>query len=77
MDKHYYIGLAKEYIVGSNWTVHGYLDFIKSKHPNVCSMNRHMVETALKGRLRAITGKGKGKKKSKASLVLADFKVSR
>ncbi|CAG8605973.1 9780_t:CDS:2 [Paraglomus brasilianum] len=75
MDKSYYAGLAKEYIVELDWTVRGYLDFVKSKHPDVGSTDRHMVEAALKGRLRAIAGKGKGiKKRSKASSVLADFK---
>ncbi|CAG8512988.1 3531_t:CDS:2 [Paraglomus occultum] len=74
MDTKYYARLAKEYLAGSDWTVRGYLDFVKSKHPDVSSADRQMVEGALKGKLRAISGKGKGNERSKALSVLGDFK---
>ena len=51
MDKSYYFELAKEYAVGSDWTVRGYLDFIKLKHPAVSSTDHHIIEEALKERL--------------------------
>ena len=75
MDKSYYFELAKEYAVGSDWTVRGYLDFIKLKHPAVSSTDHHKIEEALKERLRGIAGRGNGIEKSKAFSVLADFKV--
>jgi hypothetical protein len=76
MDKFYYAGLAKEYVVGSHWTVSGYFDFVQSKNPDVSSTDRHMVEAALRERLRAIAGNGKAPEKAKASSVLADFEVT-